>query len=218
MATALVSERLLVSVVCCRVWPLRRGPLRVRLQALAPQPVLNQANGVWTGVRTTPPTGCFGRSFKTAATYAVPSRSDARRGFRFLCGGGCLACLPLLSESASTRCCNLPASWNEHVSRFVPSHLLLSWLRSVDRQMPTTTARRRRQNRNIDTGKQRTPGGRDRSPTDHNDICEVCDSGGDLLCCDFCNLVSQTTNLACFLRAAACARAVLHHSPPTAVR
>lgn len=26
--------------------------------------------------------------------------------------------------------------------------------------------------------------------TDHNDICENCDSGGDLLCCDFCNLVS----------------------------
>lgn len=26
--------------------------------------------------------------------------------------------------------------------------------------------------------------------SDHNDICERCDSGGDLLCCDFCNLVS----------------------------
>lgn len=25
--------------------------------------------------------------------------------------------------------------------------------------------------------------------TDHNDVCEVCDKGGDLLCCDFCNLV-----------------------------
>ncbi|CAM9215010.1 unnamed protein product [Sphacelaria rigidula] len=24
---------------------------------------------------------------------------------------------------------------------------------------------------------------------DHNDICEVCDKGGPLLCCDFCNLV-----------------------------
>lgn len=30
--------------------------------------------------------------------------------------------------------------------------------------------------------------------TDHNDICEVCDTGGDLLCCDFCNLVSRSVD------------------------
>lgn len=32
-------------------------------------------------------------------------------------------------------------------------------------------------------------GGRSNSIDDHNEICEVCDKGGDLLCCDTCTLV-----------------------------
>ena len=26
-------------------------------------------------------------------------------------------------------------------------------------------------------------------PHEHNDLCEVCSVGGDILCCDFCNVV-----------------------------
>jgi hypothetical protein len=40
-----------------------------------------------------------------------------------------------------------------------------------------------------DTGNSAKKGRRSNSIDDHNEVCEVCDKGGDLLCCDTCTLV-----------------------------
>jgi hypothetical protein len=40
-----------------------------------------------------------------------------------------------------------------------------------------------------DTTSSAKKGRRSNSIDDHNEVCEVCDKGGDLLCCDTCTLV-----------------------------